>query len=144
MLAPMSPLPALLAFVSLALSAPAGPVAGRVVEARSGAPVAGAEITIVGSRGAVRTDGAGRFQWPIAPLLPADVIAVLADGRVARPIRITTIVAAEELTLSIDATESQFVTVLGVAPSIDASPAASTTLLTTGDLEMRHAQTLSQ
>jgi hypothetical protein len=73
-----------------------------VVEARSGAPVAGAEITIVGSRGAVRTDGAGRFQWPIAPLLPGDVIAVLADGRVARPIRITTIAGKESLNLRVE------------------------------------------
>lgn len=140
----MSQLPAFLFVLAFVTSEPAAPVDGRVVDARSGAPVAGAEITIVGRRGVVRTDGAGRFRWPVAPLLPADVIAVLADGRVARPIRITAIVPALELTLSIDATESQFVTVLGVAPSIDASPAASTTLLTTGDLEMRHAQTLSQ
>lgn len=140
----MSQLPAFLFVLSFLMSEPAAPVDGRVVDARSGAPVAGAEITIVGRRGAVRTDGAGRFRWAIAPLLPADVIAVLADGRVARPIRLTAIVPAQELTLSIDAAESQFVTVLGVAPSIDASPAASKTLLTMGDLEMRHAQTLSQ
>src|SRR5688572_15377907 len=126
------------------MSQPAVPIDGRVVDARSGAPVAGAEITIAGSRGAVTTDADGRFRWAVAPRLPADVIAVLADGRVARPIRLTAIAPAVELTLSIHAAESQFVTVLGVAPSTDASPAASRTLLTAGDLEMRHAQTLSQ
>ena len=140
----MSQLPAFLLVLAFALPETAAPVDGRVVDARSGAPVAGAEITIVGRRGAVTTDGAGRFRWAIAPLLPADVIAVLADGRVARPIRITAIVPAQELTLSIDAMGSQLVTVVGVAPSIDASPAASTTRLTTADLEMRRAQTVSQ
>ena len=45
---------------------------------------------------------------------------------------------------AIDATISESVTVLGVAPTIDASPAASTTLLTSRDLELRHPQTLSQ
>ena len=140
----MSQLPGFLFVLASAMSQPATAVDGRVVDARSGAPVAGAEITIVGSRGAVRTDADGRFRWTIAPRLPADVIAVLADGRVARPIRITAIAPAVELTLTIDPAESQFVTVFGVAPSIDAAPSASTTLLTTGDLEMRHALTLSQ
>lgn len=140
----MFPVPVLLVVLSSVLSDPAVPVNGRVVDPHSGAVVAGAEITIVGRRGAVRTDDAGRFRWPIVPLLPVDVIVVLRDGRVARPIRLTAIDITQELTLSIDAAASQFVTVLGVAPSADTSPAASTTLLTTGDLQMRHAQTLSQ
>ena len=140
----MSPLPVFMAVLSLALSGPATPVGGRVVDARSGTPVAGVEITIVGQRRSVRTDKAGRFMWPITPLLPIEVIAVLPDGRVARPIRLTTLDAGRELTLAIDAAVSQFVTVPGAAPAIDASPAASTTLLTSRDLELRHAQTLSQ
>ncbi|MEO7271951.1 MAG: TonB-dependent receptor [Vicinamibacterales bacterium] len=140
----MSQLPVLLALLSFALSEPAAPVRGRAVDAASGAPVVGAEITIVGQRGSARTDGAGRFRWEITPLLPIDVIAVLRDGRVARLIRVTAIDDAQELTLAIEAAESQFVTVLGVAPSINAAPAASATLLTTGDLDLRHAPTLTQ
>ena len=69
----------------------APPVDGRLVDARSGAPIAGAEIAIVGQRGSVRSDAAGRFQWPVAPPLPVDVIVVLPDGRVARPIRLTSL-----------------------------------------------------
>src|SRR5918993_2659468 len=140
----MFQLAALLFGVAFVMSERAAPVAGRVVDGSSGTPVAGAEITIVGRRGAVRTDRDGRFRWTMAPPLPADVIAVLADGRVARPIRVTAIDPAQELTLSIDPAASQVVTVLGVAPSIDASPAASRTLLTASDLEMRRGQTLSQ
>jgi outer membrane receptor protein involved in Fe transport len=140
----MTQLPVLLAILSFVLSEPGAPVRGRAVDAGSGAPVVGAEITIVGQRGSARTDGAGQFRWEITPLLPIDVIAVLRDGRVARPIRVTAIDDAEELTLAIEAAESQFVTVLGVAPSISAAPATSTTLLTPGDLDLRHAPTLTQ
>jgi len=123
---------------------PAAPIAGRVIDARSGATVAGAEITIVGQPGSVKTDDEGRFQWPLAPLPPIDVIVVLRDGRVARPIRLTALEDTQQLTLTIDATISQAVTVLGVAPTIDASPAASTTLLTSRYLDLRRSQTLGQ
>lgn len=135
---------AVVAALSLFLSEPATAIAGRAVDARSGTPIAGAEVIIVGQRGSVKTDDAGRFRWPIGPLLPIDIIVVLADGRVARPIRLTTLDPAQEFTLSIDAAVSQFVAVLGVAPTVDASPAASTTLLMSRDLALRHAQTLSQ
>ena len=136
--------PAIVIVLSLVLSGPAAPIDGRLVDARSAAPIAGAEITIVGQRGSVRTDNAGRFRWPITPRMPCIVVVVLADGRVARPIRLSTVDAARELTLAIDAALNESVVVIGTAPTIDASPAASTTLLTTRDLEMRHPPTLSQ
>jgi len=129
---------------SLVVAEPAAPIAGRVIDARSGATVAGAEITILGQPGSVKTDDEGRFQWPLAPLPPIDVIVVLRDGRVARPIRLTALEDTQQLTLTIDATISQAVTVLGVAPTIDASPAASTTLLTSRYLDLRRSQTLGQ
>jgi outer membrane receptor protein involved in Fe transport len=128
--------------LSLVLSGPAAPIDGRLVDRTSGAPIAGAEITIVGQRGSVRTDALGQFRWPVAPPLPIDVIAVLPDGRVAGPIRVAALDGA--LTLTVDAAVSETVTVLGAAPTIDAAPAASTTLLASTDLELRHAQTLSQ
>lgn len=139
----MFPVPALLVVLSFVISDRAVPVNGRVIQTHSGAAVAGAEVTILGRRGVVRTDDAGRFHWPDVPLLPIDVIVVLRDGRAARPIRVTAFDISPELTLSIDVAASQSVTVLGVAPSIDASPGASKTLLTSDDLDMRHAQTLS-
>ena len=140
----MSALPVLAAVLSLVLSGPAPPIDGRLVDGRRGTPIAGAEITIVGQRGSVRTDDLGRFRWPVIPPLPIDVIAVLPDGRVAGPIRVAAIDDAQVLTLTVDAAVSETVTVLGAAPTIDAAPAASTTLLASTDLELRHAQTLSQ
>ena len=140
----MFALAAIVTVFSIAMSQPSTPVDGRLVDARSGMPIAGAEITIVGQRGSVRTDDAGRFRWPLAPRTPLVVIAVLPDGRVARPIRLSTVDVTRELTLAVDAALSESVVVTGSAPTIDASPAASTTLLTTRDLEMRHPPTLSQ
>ena len=132
---------ALLAFVA---ADPARPMDGRLVDARSGTPIAGAEITIVGQRGSVRTGHDGRFRWPITPPMPVLLVAVLPDGRVARPIQLTSANDARELTIDADATLSESVVVTGAAPTIDISPAASTTLLTSRDLEMRHPSTLSQ
>ena len=100
--------------LSLALADTADGVSGRAVDVRRNEPVAGAEITVVGQRGSVITDENGRFRWPLAPLLPFDVIAVLRDGRVARPIRIATIEPGREVILAIDAATTQFVTVLGI------------------------------
>ena len=144
----MSSLLALVSVLALVISGTtagtAPPIDGRLVDARSGAPIAGAEITIVGRSGSVRTDALGRFHWPAAPPLPIDVIAVLPDGRVAGPIRVTTLGTSETLTLTVDAAVSETVTVLGAAPTLDAAPGASTSLLTRTDLELRHVQTLSQ
>lgn len=140
----MPALPALLMMLSLALSAADAGVSGRAVDARRHVPIQGAEITVVGQRGSVITDKDGRFRWPLAPVLPAEIIVVLRDGHVARPVRIATIDAGRELILAIDAATTQFVTVPGIAPSIDAAPAASTTRLGARELEMRHAPTLSQ
>lgn len=140
----MSPLPTLMTLLSLAALGSATPIDGRLVDARSGAPIAGAEITIVGQRGSVTTDDDGRFRWPITPTMPAVVIAVLSDGRVARPIRLTGVDLAQMVTLAIDPTVSESVVVVGAAPTIDISPGASATLLTSRDFEMRHPPTLSQ
>ena len=140
----MPGLPVLMALLSFAVVDPARPMACRLVDAHSGTPIAGAVITIAGERGSVRTDHDGRFRWPITPPLPILVIAMLPDGRVARPIRIGSANDAQELTLAADTTLAEYVVVTGAAPTIDVSPAASTTLLTSGDIEMRHPATLSQ
>ena len=137
-------LSALIAFVALAWPAIATPVHGRLLDARSGAPIAGAEIAIVGQRGSVRSGEGGRFQWPVAPAMPIDVIVVLPDGRVARPIRLTSIDAAKELTIAVDTVVTETITVTGAAPTIDAAPGAASTLIPGADLQMRHPGTLSE
>ena len=140
----MFPLPMLVALLSLAPIGAGTPMHGRLVDSRSGTPIVGAQITIVGQRGAVRTDQDGRFRWPVTPPMPILVIAVLRDGRVARPVALAAVGGVQELALDLDAMLSESVVVMGAAPTIDASPAASSTLLTTRDLEMRHPATLSQ
>ncbi len=114
------------------------------MDARTGSAIAGANITIVGQRGSVRTDDAGRFRWPIAPLLPATLVAILPDGRATQPVRLTEIDGLQPLTVTVDTALTELVVVLGAAPGIDAPPAASTTLLTARDLELRHPPTLTQ
>ena len=139
----MPPL-ALFAVLSLLVSGIVTAVTGRVLDARTGAPIIGAEIVIVGQPGSVRSDETGRFLWPVAPPMPIDVIVLLPDGRVARPIRLTVIDATKELTLTLDPIVAELVGVTGAAPTIDAAPGAATTLITAGDLQLRHPLTVSQ
>jgi hemoglobin/transferrin/lactoferrin receptor protein len=137
-------LPALFAVFSFTLSALAPPVGGRVIDARTGAPIAGADVTVVGQRGSVRTDGAGRFEWPAAPPLPIDLVVVLPDGRIVKRIRLTTIDTANELTLAVEPLVMEQIAVTGTAPTIEGAPAAAMTLIAGADLERRHPQTLAQ
>ena len=119
--------------------------AGVVVEARGRAPVAGAEVTVVGVRGAVRTDAVGRFRWPgPRPPAPVTIVVILPDGRVARPIRVTAWESAGDAVLVAEAALAEAVTIAGVAPTIDSSPGASTTFVPGPDVELRAPSTLSQ
>jgi outer membrane receptor protein involved in Fe transport len=141
----MLPLPAMVPlFAVLALSGPATPIDGRLVDATSAAPIAGAEITVVGQRGTVRTDAAGRFRWVLAPPLPALLVVVLPDGRVAGPIALETLDDGLPLTISVDPRLGELVVVPGVASIVDAAPGAATTRLTARDLSLRRPPTLSQ
>jgi hypothetical protein len=128
-----------LTVLSMAVHGPAAAIDGRVVDSRSGNAIGGAEITIVGQRGSVRSDRDGRFRWSTSPPLPADVIIVLPGGLVARPIRLTELDLTRDLTLTIDrAARSDVVTVFGASPNIDTSPRSAAALLTAADLELRH------
>jgi iron complex outermembrane recepter protein len=138
-------LPAMLALLSvMAISDPAMPVDGRLVDATTAAPIAGAEITVVGQRGTVKTDAAGRFRWAMPPPMPAVIVVVLLDGRVVRPISLAAIDATTELTMAVDPMLGELVVVLGTAPAVDAAPAAVATRLTARDLALRRPPTVSQ
>jgi outer membrane receptor protein involved in Fe transport len=128
----------------LALSGPATPIDGRLVDATSGVPIAAAEITVVGQRGTAMTDAAGRFRWVMAPPVPAVLVVVLPDGRVAGPVTLETLDAGTPLTIAIDPRRGELVVVLGVASGVDAAPAAAATRLTARDLSLRQPPTLSQ
>jgi len=118
---------------------------GRLVDARTGAPVAGAEVTIVGVSGSARSDADGRFTWRPDPRPPFTVLIVLADGRVARPVYVETADWSAVLTLMVEAAVTEEVTVAaGVAPSIDAAPGAGMTLVTGREIRLRSPNNLVQ
>ncbi|HET9369705.1 MAG TPA: TonB-dependent receptor plug domain-containing protein, partial [Vicinamibacterales bacterium] len=118
---------------------------GRVVDAASGQPIAGADVTIVGRSGSVRTDRDGAFVWTSLPDGPLVVIVTLRDGRVARPIEIGAAQrAASPIVLAVTATVTEAITVTGIAPAIDTAPGASTRLVTAADIELRHPLTVAE
>ena len=94
------------------------------------------------ARARSRPDADGRFTFEPSPAPPFQVIVVLAGGQVARPVLITTVDAAA--TVKVNALADESVTVLGAAPSIDASPGAATTLLSNLQIARRAPENLMQ
>jgi outer membrane receptor protein involved in Fe transport len=117
---------------------------GAVVDARTRTPIAGAEVTLVGRRGSERTDETGRFRWTTAPQSPIEVIVVLPDGSVARPIRLEQLDPTGEITLAVEPAVAETVSIVGAAPTIDVTAGASTTFLSGAALATRSPATLSQ
>jgi hemoglobin/transferrin/lactoferrin receptor protein len=118
------------------------PFSGRVIDERSSAPIAGASVTIGGIPGSVRTDEQGKFTFEPSPTPPFQVIVVLPAGQVARPVLITTI--ETEATIMVNAIADESVTVVGAAPSINATPGAATTLLSHLQIARRAPESLTQ
>jgi outer membrane receptor protein involved in Fe transport len=118
---------------------------GVVIDGSTRAGIAHAVVTVVGERGAARTDASGRFGWATEPPTgPVTVVVILPDGNVARPIHIDRWARGEELVLPVRPAVAEGVTISGVAPSIDAAPGAATVLLPRADLELRNPATLAQ
>ena len=121
---------------------PQRPLTGRVVDEKTSAPIAGATVTIGGVPGSVKTDADGRFTIEPSPTPPFQVIVVLANGTVARPVRVTS--TDDPATITVNALADESVTVVGAAPSVDASPAAATTLLSNLQIARRSPENLMQ
>ena len=135
----------LAALLCQTLSPGGGGWGGTVIDGGTSLAIAGAEVTIVGHRGAARTDEAGRFRWTAGvPPAPITIVIVLPDGRVAQPVRLMTSPSGTDVVLTADPAVAEGMTVTGVAPTIDSAPGSSLTLLPAADLEMRHPATLSQ
>jgi iron complex outermembrane receptor protein len=118
---------------------------GRLIDKRSGQPVAGAEVMIVGLTGSVRTDADGRFEWKPDPVAPFEVLVVLPGGKLTRPAFVKTLDASAVLTITIEPAVNEEVTVTaGLAPSIDAAPGAGMTLLSGRDVALRSPANLMQ
>lgn len=117
---------------------------GRVVDSRTGAPLAGVRVTLVGYAGAAITDGDGRFTWTPDPRPPFVAVVLLEGGRVARPIFVKTVSRQDLLTLAADTAFAEHLTVTGIAPLVDAAPGAGMTLLSGDDAARRSPATLTQ
>jgi outer membrane receptor protein involved in Fe transport len=118
---------------------------GRLVDKRTGQPIAGAEVMIVGLTGSVKTDADGRFSWKPDPTPPFEVLIILPDGKLTRPAFIKSVDAAAILTISVEPAVNEEVTVTaGLAPSIDTAPGAGMTLLPGRDIALRQPANLTQ
>ncbi len=131
--------------VAMALAAPAAAQSqtfdGRLVD-KSGAAIPGAIVTIAGVPGSARTDADGRFSISPGARPPFQVIVVLAGGQVARPVLVQQV--ESETTLAVDPLSDESVTVVGAAPSINAAPAAATTLIPELQIARRSPEHLLQ
>lgn len=125
-------------------AAPAFALDGRVLDLRSGNPIANAEISILGRPGSTRTDTEGRFSWTPDPAPPFEVLVVLPGGRVLKPVLVETLNQGQPLVLRVTTLVEEAVTVIGSAPSIEAPAASGTSMMTARDLQTRQPITLVQ
>jgi outer membrane receptor protein involved in Fe transport len=131
--------------VSLLLAArPVWGLEGRVIDQRTGEPVANAELSILGLPGAVRTDEQGRFVWKPDPVPPFEMLVVLPGGRVLKPVLIETLAQGQPLQIHVTSIVEESVTVTGSAPSIEATAASGTTFLSSREIQSRQPVTLVQ
>ncbi len=116
---------------------------GRVVNT-DGAPVAGAEISILGRPGTAVTDADGRFTWTPDPPVPFEVLVVAPGGMFMKPILVERLDAGQTLVLTVESLVSERVTVSGAAPDIEATPTAATASLSQAEIQTRLPSNLIQ
>jgi len=135
---------AFLTLVTFPVSAVQTPfrLTGQIIDQTTQQPVPGAVVSIGGLPGSVKTDAAGRFIFEPAPSPPFQLIVVMPGGQVARPFLVDRVSA--DLRVPVDALADESVTVVGAAPSIDAAPAAATTLLSSLQVARRSPENLLQ
>jgi outer membrane receptor protein involved in Fe transport len=135
---------AVVAFLSASIfaSQSADSFSARIVDSRTGTPVSGAVVSVTGVSGSVKTDADGRFRMEPRPTPPFQIVVVMPGGQVARPVLIEAV--DSDATIPVDAIADESVTVIGAAPSIDASPAAATTMLSRLQVARRSPEHLLQ
>lgn len=117
-------------------------LAGRIVDAETGKPVAGATVTIPGFSAVAQTDAEGRFTWGPPPAVPFQVVVVLPNGSLARPVQIDSLEAASEIRVS--SFDEESITVIGSAPSITTSPGAAASMMSSHQISSRLPENLMQ
>lgn len=119
-----------------------GAIDGRVVDA-SGQPLVGARLQVLGERGWVVVDGAGRFRLEPLPRPPFEVLVTRADGVAMKPLRVESLPASGDLELRVNAAREESVTVMGEVPDLELPPATALTLVGRGDLDQRNPMQLT-
>ncbi|MGE0811815.1 MAG: TonB-dependent receptor [Vicinamibacterales bacterium] len=122
---------------------PAAALTGRVI-GPDGAPLAGAEVTILGRPGATITDADGRFEWTPDPPVPFEVLVIAPGGAFAKPILVERLDAGQPLVLTLTGLVSERVTVSGAAPGIESTPGAALTSLSQTEIQTRMPVNLIQ
>lgn len=132
--------------VAAAVPAAAAPqLDARVVDKASGEPLAGAEVTILGHPGERFTDAEGRFTWQPSPPPPFEVLVILPGGRFMKPVLVDRLPASGTLDIHVEGLMNESITVAaGAAPSIEATPASGTTMLTGGEIAARAPANIAQ
>ena len=93
--------------------------------------------------GSAKTDADGKFTWTPVPAVPFQIIVILPGGEVARPILIEALQPGV-MTIAIRALSDEAVTVLGAAPSINATAGAATSVLSARQIAQRNPENLMQ
>jgi outer membrane receptor protein involved in Fe transport len=117
---------------------------GRVVDRATGAPVARAEVSVLGLPGVTFTDAEGRFTWKPDPQPPFEILVILPGGRFMRPVLVESLPPDGQLTIEVVPLAEEAITVVGSAPSIESTPGSATTTLTRRDLLDRQATTIAE
>jgi outer membrane receptor protein involved in Fe transport len=130
--------------VTLLAAVPALALEGRVVNRVTGAPVANAEVSILGLPGVAYTDADGRFTWKPDPRPPFEVLVILPGGHFMRPVLVEDLSAESLLTIEVSPFAEESVTVVGSAPSIESTPGAGTTTLSRGQILEQQAPNLTE
>ncbi len=125
-------------------SAEAAETQGRLIDKLSGAPVANAEVLVIGTNVSVRTDADGRFTLSPDPAVPFELLVILPGGQVAKPVRIERVDASGVMNIEVESVLETSTTVTGVAPSIDTSPGAAMTMLSGLEVSSRNPANLLQ
>ena len=133
-----------LSFLLLLLSPSLALAFDGVLLTAEGTPAAGYEVSVVGTPVSVTTSQEGRFRINPNPPVPFLLIATGPKGDVSAPIEILEIPASGRIEVMIPPAFKDTVTVAaGVAPNIEAPPAAGTVVLGQENLEQRQPPRLA-
>ena len=117
----------------------------RVIDKRTGKPIANAAVTILGHPGERFTDAVGKVTWTPAPPPPFEVLVVLPGGVFTKPVLVERLPETGAIDVLVESLLNESVTVAaGAAPSIETTPASGTTLVTAQDLLTRAPVNLIQ